>query len=113
MVGVADKMFCVEVKKKEGNVGDGKDIKAELDEGAVTFVVDPAQACRELGDVWTWTIHFVFPQVLRILRIFFEHKRRFQFEECVADPLQNDHSDFARVEMLSSVVEIVMRRRYE
>ena len=39
--------------------------------------------------VWAWATHFSFPRkILRVLRGYFEHERRVQFEGCVAEPLR-------------------------
>ena len=40
-------------------------------------------------EVWTWATHFEFSRkILRVLRGYFEHQRRVQFEGCVAEPFQ-------------------------
>ena len=59
----------------------------ETDGGAVTWVVDLAQACEkvQLKVVCAWMMHFGFPQrILRMLCGYFEHHRRVLVEECVA-----------------------------
>ena len=63
----------------------------DIDQGAVTLVVDLAKALEEvqLEVVWAWAAHFGFPQrILRVLCGYFQHQRRVFFEGCVADPLQ-------------------------
>ena len=63
----------------------------EEDQGASTVVLDSAKAFEpvSLPVVWTYATHFDFSsQVLRVLRGYFGHQRRFQFEGCVAEPLR-------------------------
>ena len=59
----------------------------EEDQGASTLVLDSAKAFERvsLPVVWTYATHFDFSSpVLRVLRGYFGHQRRFQFEGCVA-----------------------------
>ena len=63
----------------------------EEDPGAVALVLDLAKAFERvsLPVVWAWATHFSFPKkILRVLRGYFEHQRRVQFEGCVAEPRQ-------------------------
>ena len=41
-------------------------------------------------EVWTWATHFEFSRkILLVLRGYFEHQRRVQFEGCMAEQLQS------------------------
>ena len=56
----------------------------------MALVLDLAKAFERdsLPVVWAWATHFSFPRkILWVLRGFFEHQRRVQFEGCAAEPL--------------------------
>ena len=58
---------------------------------AVSLVLDLAKAFERvsLPALWAWAMHSSFPRkILRVLRGYFEHQRRVQFEGCVAEPLR-------------------------
>ena len=68
---------------------DGK--TKEEDQGTLALVLDLAKAFERvsLPVVWAWATHFSFRRKkLRVLRGYFEHQRRVQFEGCVAEPVQ-------------------------
>ena len=61
----------------------------EREQGAMAMVVDLATAFELVSRtvVWPWATHFKFPrQILRVLCGHSEHRRRVQFEGCVAEP---------------------------
>ena len=67
------------------------DKASDMDQGAITLVLDSAEAFERvsLAVVWASATHFNFPRkMLRVLCGYFEHQRRVQFEGCVAEPLQ-------------------------
>ena len=60
----------------------------EEDLGAVALGFDLAKAFERVSFlvVWVWSTHFSLPKkILRVLRGYFEHQRRVQFEGCVAE----------------------------
>ena len=76
--------LLVEMERFKHRAGEG-------DQGAVALVLDLAKALERvnLPVVWAWATHFSFPRkILRMLCGYFEHQRRVQFEECVAEPPQ-------------------------
>ena len=61
----------------------------EKDQGAVALVLDLAKAFERvsLPVVWACATHFNLPRkILLVLRVYFEHQRRFQFEGCPLTP---------------------------
>ena len=63
----------------------------EMDQGAVTSVVDLANAFERLllKVVWAWAMHFGYLEhILRVLSGYFQLQRTVFFEGCVSDPLQ-------------------------
>ena len=75
-----------------GNI-DGNVIgrRRKREQGAVALVPDLAKAVERvsLPMVCAWATHFSFPRkILRVLRGYFEHQRRVQFEGCAAEPLK-------------------------
>ena len=63
----------------------------EKDQGAITLVLDSAEAVERvtLSVVWACATHFNDPRkILRVLCGYFEHRRRVQFRGRVAEPLQ-------------------------
>ena len=61
----------------------------EEESGAVALVLNLAKAFERvsLPVVWAWATPFSFTRkILRVLRGYFEHQRRVQFEGCAAEP---------------------------
>ena len=62
----------------------------EKDQGAITVLLDVADACERvsLPVVSAGATHFNLPmKILHLLRWYFEHQRRVQFTECVAEAI--------------------------
>ena len=68
------------------------DYKAgEMDQGAITLVLDLALAFERVSPpvVWAWATRCNLPKkIWRVSCGYFEHQQRVQFEGCVAEPLQ-------------------------
>ena len=82
-----------EWKKRDGRGGMPQDaVQLQMDEGAVTLVVDLAKAFAtvQVKEVRVLAMHFgVTQRTPRVSCWYFEHQRRVLFEECVAFPLQD------------------------
>ena len=82
------------------------------DRGAVALVLNLAKAFERvsLPVVWAWATHFSFPRkILRVLCVYFEHRRRVQFEGCVAEPLQTITAIFPGSKWSCLLLRIVLQ----
>ena len=82
--GGAQQTVCEMLMEMERLNGKAK----EEDQGAEALVLHLAKAFERvsLPVVWAWATHFSFPRkILRVLRGYFEHQRRVQFEGCAAE----------------------------
>ena len=79
--------------------------RAKKDQGAITLVLDLADAFERvsLPVVWVWAPHFdLLRKMLPLLCEYHRHQRHVQCEGCVADPDHRSHPPRVEMEVLVS-----------
>ena len=72
----------------------------DMDQGAVTLAVEMVKVFEKerLKVVWTWAMHFGFPQRFRVLRGYFQRRM-------CSGSFTNHHSNSSRLELVSLAIE--------
>ena len=83
-----------------------------LSGSSITLVLDLARQFERVSFsvVWAWATHVDFTRkILWVLRGYFEHQRRVQFEECVVAPLQTITAVLLRSKWSCLLLRVVLQ----